>query len=406
MQQTRVRRPDDPSLMPNKGASFQERITIMSNAITVFATTISGNDADLTVNFNTQFITVEQFITELDAQHNIDISVFDIEDISGDDMGGISEAMMNRLRLQDGDTVTLSDAVELPESAASQAQAPAQVSEVAYATVTYGAGITNLNIAIVDGVTTVEEIATSSLTLARMGKTRAEILRCKFTIDGREVTTDAKLHANETLRIENRVAGDKGAVRILTIAFDDGDDIRIRIENEQLETLADVFADEDMQTKLSGLYHADSDDEYPFALACDDIVEIEGITNASMIRRLYASLPIEDGFRIVFDSHVKYKAPVVEFSSDVAQPVAETWSCTICLGSGINPFVRTFNAGSTIAEVLLDGAVLARLNQTEANVRNSRVTMNGTEINNLNTLLDNNACVRVEARVAGDKGQN
>lgn len=378
----------------------------MSNAITVFATTINGNDADLTVNFNTQFITVEQFITELDAQHNIDISVFDIEEISGDDMTGISEAMMNRLRLQDGDTVMLSDAVELPETAASQAQSPAQVSEVAYATVTYGAGITNLNIAIVDGVTTVEEIATSSLTLARMGKTRTEILRCKFTIDGREVTTDAKLHANETLRIENRVAGDKGAVRILTIAFDDGDDIRLLIVNEQLETLADVFADADMQTKLSGLYHADSDADYPFELACDDIVEIEGITNASMIRRLYASLPIEDGFRIVFDSNVKYEAPVVEFASDVAQPVAETWSCTICLGSGINPFVRTFNAGSTIAEVLLDSAVLARLNQTEANVRNSRVTMNGTEINNLNTLLDNNACVRVEARVAGDKGQD
>ena len=94
----------------------------------------------------------------------------------------------------------------------------------------------------------------------------------------------------------------------------------------------------------------------------------------------------------------------VEFESTTAVAPAATYTCTICLGSGINPFVRSFRQGSTLAEVLFDPTVLARLNQREADVRNSKVTVNGTEYTNFNILLDDNAMVRVEARVAGDKG--
>lgn len=382
----------------------------MSNTITFI---IENVNAEYTVNFNDRSISVLDAVYMFNSQnnfHGIDAMLEDVTYIGDDAVYELSEELVERMRLQDGDTVTIcNEEIESVICAAAEA-APQQSAvathndDIAYVTVMYGAGIANLRIAIVPGVTTIEEIATSSLTLARLAKTRDAVLRCKFTVDGVERGAEYKLPAEATLRIEDRVAGDKGAMRCVTLDFDDGTVVTVSLDVTDEDTLQTVV-ESAMWENFPNMELQDGSTITPDNF-CGHIEAIEDIHGEDIIRRLFRTLPIDNGICITMCDNVT-RVPVantVEFESSTAVAPAATYTCTICLGSGINPFVRSFRQGSTLAEVLLDPTVLARLNQRESDVRNSKVTVNGTEYTNFNILLDDNATVRVEARVAGDKG--
>ena len=382
----------------------------MSNTITFI---VDNFNAEYTVSFTDRNISTQDAIYLLNSQNNFngaEVLIEDIICIGDDDVCELSDELVARMRLENGDTVTIyNDAVDtaLTESeAAASRQATGAMSsdDVAYVTVMYGAGIANLRIAIVPGVTTIEEIATSSLTLARLAKTRDAVLRCKFTVDGVERGTEYKLPAEAVLRIEDRVAGDKGAMRCITLDFDDGTVVTVSLDVTDEDTLQTVIESARWEN-FPAMELQDGSTITPDNF-CAHIEAIEDIHGEEIIRRLFRTLPVDDGICVTMLDNVT-RVPVadtVEFESSTAVAPAATYTCTICLGSGINPFVRSFRQGSTLAEVLLDPTVLARLNQREADVRNSKVTVNGTEYTNFNILLDDNATVRVEARVAGDKG--
>lgn len=334
-----------------------------------------------------------------------DLEITDIEEICDDCVCELSDTLIARMRLSDGESILIcaEDIEDELEEAAAEMNAirtqPTVNDSVAYVTVMYGAGIANLRIAIVPGVTTIEEIATSSLTLARLGKSRDAVLRCKFTVDGAERQASYKLQADSTLRIEDRVAGDKGSARCIVLEFEDGSSVTVACVADTLE--AAVSAEWASFPAMSAAGAEVSPGNF-----IDMVEAIEGISATGMCNRLYRTLPLDEGITVTMEPGVELTAnnTTIDFESETAVAPAATYTCTICLGSGINPFVRSFRQGSTLAEVLFDPTVLARLNQREADVRNSRVTINGTEYTNFNVLLDNNTTVRVEARVAGDKG--
>lgn len=384
----------------------------MSNTITFI---IENTNSEYTVSFNDRSISVLDAVYLFNTQnnfHGVDAMPEDVTYIGDDAVYELSDELIERMRLQDGDTVTICNeeiesvicAEAEAEAAPQQSAAAARNDDVAYVTVMYGAGIANLRIAIVPGVTTIEEIATSSLTLARLAKSRDAVLRCKFTVDGVERGAEYKLPAEATLRIEDRVAGDKGSARCVTLDFGDGTTVTVGLDVTDEDTLQTVV-ESALWANFPIMKLQDGSVITPDNF-CEYIEAIEDIQGGDIVRRLFRTLPIDNGICItMFDNVIRVPADnTVEFESATAVAPAATYTCTICLGSGINPFVRSFRQGSTLAEVLLDPTVLARLNQRESDVRNSKVTVNGTEYTNFNILLDDNATVRVEARVAGDKG--
>ena len=219
----------------------------MSNTITFI---VDNFNAEYTVSFSDRNISMQDAIYLLNSQNNFngaEVLLEDIVYIGDDDVCELSEELIARMRLENGDTVTIyNDAIDdaLTEAdAATQRQSAGAMSndDIAYVTVMYGAGIANLRIAIVPGVTTIEEIATSSLTLARLAKTREAVLRCRFTVDGIERGTEYKLPAEAVLRIEDRVAGDKGSARCITLDFDDGTVVTVSLDVTDEDTLQTVI---------------------------------------------------------------------------------------------------------------------------------------------------------------------
>lgn len=383
----------------------------MSNSFTIILATAH----EYSFTFEGSSISVADALEKFNTNKPVpvrDLDITDIEEICDDCVYELSDTLIARMRLSDGESILicaedieadLAEAEEAAEMNAVRTQSTVNDS-VAYVTVMYGAGIANLRIAIVPGVTTIEEIATSSLTLARLAKSRDAVLRCKFTVDGVERGAEYKLPAEATLRIEDRVAGDKGSARCVTLDFGDGTTVTVSLDVTDEDTLQTVV-ESALWANFPIMKLQDGSVITPDNF-CEYIEAIEDIQGGDIVRRLFRTLPIDNGICItMFDNVIRVPADnTVEFESATAVAPAATYTCTICLGSGINPFVRSFRQGSTLAEVLLDPTVLARLNQREADVRNSKVTVNGTEYNNFNILLDDNATVRVEARVAGDKG--
>lgn len=229
------------------------------------------------------------------------------------------------------------------------------------------------------------------------GKSVADLRRCKVTVNGADATLPTTLSGGESIRVLERVAGDKGSsdCPAITVKDADGNVIGVYVADPDVETL-EMMLDE----AFEGCDFVAWLNRHGMAVETGGlgVEHIKAICGSNIaIERLYTSMRLFDGMELQLD--VKAAADTV---TTVTTSMTQ-FTCTVSQGAGINPITVPFTAGATVRDVILDPTVLLRLHQSASDVERCNVSVNGCRCSTTCELNDRDN-VRIEPRVAGDKG--
>ena len=299
------------------------------------------------------------------------------------------------------DVETIGFSIHMPAAIAEELERAQQTTTSTgtfYVSVSYGAGIgAAQNIVIIPGITTVEDVILSATVQGMTGKSVADLRRCKVTVNGADATLPTTLAGGESIRVLERVAGDKGSGDTTAITVKDADGNVIGVYNAEstVETLEDMLDECIEGPAFVAWLNRHGMDIEADGLWVDEIKSICGSNVA--IERLYTSMRLFDGMELQLD----IKAPE-ETATTVTTSMTQ-FTCTVSQGAGINPITVPFTAGATVRDVIFDPTVLLRLHQSASDVERCHVSVNGCRCSTTCELNDRDN-VRIEPPVAGDKG--
>lgn len=378
------------------------------NTVTIKALT---NDKTLRVGiapgatFRTLFsmTEVKSFFGDVDSS----VILMGLESIDGSSVASI------RNRISDV-AVSLSAVIEVDLAGmdivvvAAPVAAASSTSTAGVVTVMVAGGMVTKSMAIIIGESTVGDIVLSDKIKAVAGKTESEIRACRILIGGVEASMETVLNPGDSIVLEPRVAGCKGA-GVTTLSIDiedaDGEDKTIALEVVGTATISDVLAyinGHNMMERPVGSENivALNNDDVAFlgsrilsvAVSNDDTIGFDSL----FVEAIQAE-DEDDNREGTDDDDNSYSA------APVSTPVLGT--VTVVLQAGMTSVsVAIVNGETTLRTVLQDRKVLAQSAQSAADIANSRVTINGVEMRNLDVKLNTSEVVRVDARAAGCKG--
>lgn len=338
--------------------------------------------------------TVAEVLDDVNEQYNTELSSDDVSALDDTYIESLTASCKAAMLIDDISCITLSVTMPAQIKAAQEAQAQSTAAASAavphYVSVEYGAGIgAAQNIVIIPGVTTVQDVLFSQTVQTMTGKTINDLRTCRVTIAGATASLATTLSAGERMRIQERVAGDKGADGVV-INDADGNLIGVFELPADSVTCADLLQELDFQLWLDASGYG-----YPDGVDASDVLSIEGMTDNLPL--LIDRMNLFNGARIVLN--IEKQVP----QASTTTTTVTTYTCTISQGAGINPVTVPFAVGATVQDVIFDPTVLARLHQSREDVSRCDVTINGTRCVMTSELEDNDQ-VRIVPRVAGDKG--
>lgn len=251
--------------------------------------------------------------------------------------------------------------------------------------ITCGGGLGSKEVAIVDGVTTVNDLLTPSL--ATFYATTTDNLRNrKVYINDEEATVTSVVRNGDIVVLENRKAGDKGAMKY-TLIDNDGVEYDILSDNEvTYKEVLEAGQDE-------GLY-----DEFPV------ITVIDGAEIPDVIYSTVLSGEATDGSIIEVDCAFNIQNSVDE--EDTAQAPARGTIGQVKVfiqGSSQNKLMNIVSGVTTMSEVVFSDKILNLGALTREQAESLVYSINGVQ-SPVNAVLNAGDEISMEARRAGDKG--
>lgn len=354
-----------------------------------------GTIADIASN-----AAVQSFFNTTDTETIIG----NLVELDGADLSALSTEDLKDIEVTDDATLSFSLNGEVRQQ---------QVATAGIVKVEVGGCFNSKKVRIKDGVTTVSE-ALNETVAAAFAKTRTELMNMNMSIDGTEVSCTTVLHDGDTISLQARKAGDKGAV--VTFEDEDGNSLVFETEHDACECIFDAFAREHEygefvlsdivavngdtipeglnDRQLSALLAAYDDEVETITLAGDSLSDILSNTEAE------GEAEGEDDELLDADGVEPVAAPVQANTS----PVGAFGSVTVTQAIGtptINVGIR--NKVTTVGDILRSDKVLAKFAMSADQLCSLSVAVNDVSAG-LNDKLAIGDVIKVSPRKAGDKG--